>query len=50
METQQISVLTVHFQFFLFSFFYPSYKDQFDSKHNNLGTDLIDNFRNLGLI
>jgi len=39
METQQILVVTFHFQFFLSFQFYTSYKDRFDC--NNLGTYLI---------
>jgi len=34
--------------FLLFFQFYPSYKDQFDRQCNNLGTDLIENFKILG--
>jgi len=50
METLQISVLTFQFQFFFLLFFPfdPSIKDQFDSNCNNLGTYLIEIFRNLG--
>ena len=48
MKTLQISVLTFHFQFFMFFLFYPSFKDRFNSYCNNLGTDLIEDFRNLG--
>jgi len=46
MEMLQISVLSFHFQFFLFFLFYP-FKGRFDSICNNLGTDLIENFKNL---
>jgi len=48
METLKIVVLTFHVQFFGFFLFYPSFKDRFDSNCNNLGTDLIENFKNLG--
>jgi len=48
MKMLQISVLTFHFQFFLFFLFYLFFKDRFDSNCNNLGTNLIENFRNLG--
>jgi len=47
METQQISVFNFSLSIFSVFQFYPSFKGWFDSKCNNLGNDLIENFRNL---
>jgi len=48
MEMVKIAVFIFQLSFFLFFLFYPSFKDQFDCNCNNLGIDLIENFKNLG--